>query len=109
MAFNSYAEVQAFFAQYVEEHSIDIDGSPHEAFWDFSYDDFVNGNVPNVLNAFGQKVKILQSGDSANSNIVNILKGSISGFRQMPANGPFMSEEQVGELAGWIDNNCPEK
>jgi len=106
---NSYADVQTFFDDFITANQINIDDSPHGPFWNtLSYDDFVNGDVPGVAG-----VKILVSGSSANSNLVKILKGSLTvggrTFRRMPGGGPFMSSDMIASLADWIDRGCPER
>ena len=104
---NSYPDVQNFFNAFVTANQIAIDDAPHGAFWnDLSYDQFVNGDVPNVPG-----VKILVSGNAADSNLIKILKGPLTvggqSFRRMPGGGPFMSDEMIATLADWIDRSCP--
>ena len=104
---NSYADVQTFFDDFISANNIDIDDAPHGAFWNtLSYDDFVNGDVPGVAG-----VKILISGNSADSNLVKILKGPLTvggqTFRRMPGGGPFMTSDMIASLADWIDRDCP--
>jgi hypothetical protein len=103
----SYKDVQDLFNNFIAANAIAIDDAPHGAFWnDLSYEQFVNGNVPNVAG-----VKILVSGKSADSNLIKILKGPLTvgsqQFRRMPGGGPFMSDEMIASLADWIDRNCP--
>lgn len=105
---NSYQDVQAFFNDFIAANQIDIDSSPHGAFWNtLTYDQFVNGNVPGVAGS----VRILVSGNSADSNLVKILKGplTVNGrtFRRMPGGGPFMTDDMIASLADWIDRGCP--
>jgi hypothetical protein len=105
---NSYQDVQSFFNDFIAANQIPIDDSPHLAFWDtLTYDEFVNGDVPNAAG-----VKILIVGNSADSNLVKILRGSLTvgtaSFRRMPGGGPFMSEDMIASLADWIDRGCPE-
>ncbi|KAA3631734.1 MAG: hypothetical protein DWQ02_15935 [Bacteroidetes bacterium] len=101
---NTYADVQAMFNDYVKLNGIGINGSPHKAFWNtLSYNDFINGNVPNV------GIKICTCGDSEKSAIVQILKGSYDGIGEMPFGGPYFPDEQVEKFAKWIDDGCPEK
>jgi hypothetical protein len=105
---NSYADVQLLFDEFIAANQIGIDDSPHGAFWTtLTYDQFINGDVPSV----GGQVKILVLGDSANSNLIKILQGSLTiggqSFRRMPGGGPFMSAEMIAILADWIDRSCP--
>jgi hypothetical protein len=115
-ALTSFAQVQAFFNDFISANNIQIQGAPHQDFWNnintndgftTAYDSFVSGNVPNVQDGLGNPVKILASGNSAASNIIMVLKGTLAGFARMPFGGPYMSSDQIGQLAGWIDNNCP--
>jgi hypothetical protein len=49
MALASFADVQKFFNAFIATNRIDIAGAQHGAFWNtITYDNFVNGNVPNV-------------------------------------------------------------
>src|SRR4051812_10055060 len=119
----SYADVQAFITQILTDNG-EISGvgnAPHGAFWNtLSYEDFVNGTVPNVTDQLGppndKLVPILVKGNSAQSNLILALRGQgllfdLNGgsIGQMPGNGPpFFTDEQVGQIAGWIDTGCPE-
>ena len=59
---------------------------------------------------------ILVKGDSAGSNLILALRGQgplfnpdDGPFGQMPADGPpFFTEEQIKEIADWIDAGAPE-
>ncbi|MFI0843230.1 hypothetical protein [Mesorhizobium sp. IMUNJ 23232] len=111
MAISSFDQLKAFIAQVMTDLGADAEFAPHEEFWsNLSYDEFINGNVPGIG---GQPVKILIVGDASQSQLIHSLKGegifAAGGrFRRMPAGGPFMSDEQIAEIAGWIDANCPE-
>jgi len=106
---NTFADVQKMFTQYVALNPVNISNSPHKRFWStLSYDQFITGDVPNVSG----KVKILNCGDSANSNLVKILSGRIKaggGIAEMPAGGPYFPEEQIKSFAKWVDAGCNEK
>ncbi len=104
---NSYKDVQAFFNDFVAANQVPIDDSPHGAFWNaLTHDQFVNSDVPNVAG-----VKILVCGNSADSNLIKILKGPLTvggqSFPRMPVGGPFMTAEMIATLADWIDRGCP--
>jgi hypothetical protein len=116
---NSFAAVQHFIDQVLtannEQSGVRV--SPHKAFWStLTYDQFVNGNVPGVADPnSGDPMPILVKGNSAQSNLILALQGvgPIFGpegaIGQMPANGPpFFSAEQIGAIAAWIDNGCPQ-
>lgn len=108
MALTTFSEVQAFFNDFIDANGVPIGIAPHGAFWqqvpgdvEASRDKFVNGNVPNV---FGGSRKILVKGNSAESDIIRILKGEPPfASRRMPPGGPYFSDAQIQELADWID------
>lgn len=107
---NSYADVQAMFNKFVSDHNtIHIGDAPHADFWNsLTYDQFVDGNVPGV----DGDVKILVKGDPDHSNIITILRGTLTlpsgdAFPRMPEGGPFMTTE-IDSLADWIKRNCPQ-
>ncbi len=104
---NTYADVQAMFASFVSTNGIDVSGAPHHDFWTIDYKSFVTGDVPGV-----NGVKILTKGNADQSNLVQILKGSITvngrRFPQMPVGGPFMSADMINALADWINRGCPQ-
>ena len=118
MALTSFADVQAFFNNFIAANNIDIGGAPHGAFWNTSYDNFVNGNVPNVLDPnTNLPIPILKKGDGAHSNIVYAISGAPgtlwdpnnpAGFGQMPAGGPYFSTAQIQDLSDWITAGCPQ-
>ena len=93
----------------------DVPNSPHKDFWNsLSYNDFITGNVPHVPNN-GQALRILVPGDSGSSALVQVLRGvgiadPVNGTQdRMPANGPpWFTDQQIQELADWIDNGCPQ-
>ncbi|MEP7342381.1 MAG: hypothetical protein ABI977_31935 [Acidobacteriota bacterium] len=116
MALTSFAQVQAFITQVLQQNQEagGVADSPHKAFWStLSYQDFVSGNVPYV----DPPMPILVKGDSKSSNIILALQGAIGtpfdpstgSIGQMPANGPpFFTADQIQEIADWIDAGCPE-
>lgn len=130
-ALKSWADVQNLLTQ----NAGSISSSPHGAFWQsLSYDDFVNGCVPDpnglsggppcVLNPnqtpppAGTPVQILIKGNSKESNIILALRGMTpfdqadnpdDPFPQMPAGGSTpWTNDQIDQLAAWIDAGCPE-
>jgi len=126
MPLNSYSEVQQFINQILSRNISeqtgapeirDVPNSPHGAFWDLTYDEFINGDVPNVHDPdTGASMKILVVGNSAASNLIRALRGTsgtafdpqTGGIGQMPANGPPMfTPSEIYELADWIDRCCP--
>ncbi|MBD9628014.1 hypothetical protein IB279_34240 [Ensifer sp. ENS06] len=109
MAIASYEEFQAFMSETMAALGANPEFAPHEVFWaSLTYDEFTQGNVPGI----GQAVRILIPGDAARSAFVHALRGeglfAGSPFRRMPAGGPFMTDDQIGEIAAWIDAGCPE-
>lgn len=124
-ALQSWQEVQAFLTKY----SGQVGSAPHQSFWTaLTYDQFVNGNVPDRSGQYGgppsitnppqpppppnPPVKILVKGSSKTSNIILALSGlppfDGSVFNQMPDGGPYLPQDQIDRLAAWIDNGCPQ-
>lgn len=117
-ALNSFADVQSFITQVLVQNGQQggLGFAPHKAFWNtLTYDQFVNGNVPNVPDPdTGNPIPILVQGNSAQSNLILALKGdgplfADAAFGRMPANGPpFFSDDDIASIAAWIDNGCPQ-
>ena len=121
MALTSYAQVQQFIDQVLTQNGEigGVPGSPHGSFWTtLSYDSFVNGNVPGVTDPdTGQPMPVMVKGNSGASNIIMALRGTPGSpfdptngsIGQMPANGPpFFTDDQIGQIAAWIDAGAPE-
>jgi hypothetical protein len=109
--FRNYADVQAGLTAFVNQAGVEIGGAPHGAFWqDMDYTQFTTGDIPDVP---GGPWKILVSSNSANSTIIQILKGigaAAQRFGQMPRPDPPYDPEQselITALAAWIDAGCP--
>ena len=108
--FNNYADVQAGLQAFVNQAGVNIDGASHGRFWQtMSYTDFITGDIPDVP---GGPWPILVVGQSANSNIIQILQGTGNAaqqFGQMPRPRPPYDPEQsvlITALAAWIDGGC---
>lgn len=117
MALTSFAQVQSFINQVLTANGEmgRVQNAPHKDFWNtLSYNDFTTGNVPNVLNN-GQPLRILIPGNSGASILIQALQGTgifdpNTGTQdRMPANGPpFFSDDQIKQIADWIDAGCPQ-
>lgn len=121
MALNNFKDVQAFITNVMEENKVEgapPPKSPHKAFWlSLTYEDFTTGNVPGVKDPVtGSPIPILTVGNAATSNLIQALRGEgplfdpkTGAFGRMPANTqPPFSPAQIDEIAGWIDNGCPQ-
>ena len=119
MPLTSFADVKQLFDDFSKNNNIDNADAPHHAFWDdLTYENFVNGNVPNVTDPNNNNpIPILKKGDGAHSNIIYALSGTQgtlwdpnnpAGFGQMPQGGPYFSSQQIQELSDWITAGCPE-
>jgi hypothetical protein len=116
MAITSFQGVRDFINKFLKDHSIDVSGAPHKDFWNtMKYDDFVNGSVPDIVDpGTGDpvNVKILVKGNAKESNLIKILQANltVSGvtFPRMPKGGAKMKPAEIAEIAGWIDNGCPQ-
>jgi hypothetical protein len=110
MALTNYAQVQAALNAFVAQAGVTPGQAPHGAFWNsLTYEQFVNGNVPGVpLGPW----KILEVGNAAGSNIIQILSGkgaAYDDFGQMPQPNPPYDPEQttlINELSDWINKGC---
>lgn len=118
MRINSYVQLQQYLTHILTanvssktgntEESDSENAAPHGAFWNtLSYNDFVTGDVPNI------GVPILVKSNSSASNLILALRGQApfdgSQFERMPADGPpYLTDEQIAPIAGWIDAGCPE-
>lgn len=114
---NSYSDVQTLLNDFVKQNNIPIQSSPHGRFWNGSYKQFVEGDVPGVTDPATHKpLKVLVVGNSKQSNVVMALRGTqgsifdpeTGSIGRMPPSGPFMSDEDINRLADWIDRRCPE-
>jgi hypothetical protein len=114
MALTSFAGLQQFLNNFVQNNNINIASAQHAAFWNnLSYSDFINGNVPGVQDPnTGNAVPILNKingrYDGPSSNLVTVLSGTNTSFPQMPQGGPYLSSDQVQEISDWISAQCPE-
>jgi hypothetical protein len=127
MAINSYAELQQYLTGILTANisesthnpeEKDAENAPHGTFWNnLTYDQFVNGDVPNVSDPnTGDPMPILVKGDAAGSNIIQALEGTpnspfdpnTGAFGQMPADGPpYLTAAQIQPISDWINAGCP--
>lgn len=114
----SYAQLGAYVNKILGDNAQLPVGGPHKPFWDtLSYDQFINGNVPNVKNPEnGLPLKILEVGNAGASNFIQALEGTpgslfdpnTGAFGQMPASGPpYFTAAQIAPIAAWINAGCP--
>jgi hypothetical protein len=105
---NNYKDLQDLLNSFVNANSLTPGGAPHGVFWEtLDYTGFTTGDVPNL------GVKILVIGDSANSAIIQALKGTLAGFPPMPAPSPPYNannpsqNDVISQISAWIDAKCP--
>jgi len=114
-----FKDVQDLITNTLKANNEPIGHAPHSNFWaTMTYQQFVTGNVPNVLDPTTQKpLPILVKGNSAKSNIIMALRGTqgtlfdpnTGAFGRMPANGPpYFTAAEINAIAGWIDAGCPQ-
>jgi hypothetical protein len=48
------------------------------------------------------------NGRSEETNLIRILRGPIGGYRRMPSGGPYLTKEEIEEIASWIDAGMPD-
>ena len=113
MALNSFAAVQKFLTEFVQNNGVDIGNAVHGEFWNTTYDGFTKGYVPNVQDPNTRnQVPILNKidgkYDGPSSNIVTLLAGTNASYPQMPKGGPYLPSDQIQEISDWISAQCPE-
>ncbi len=42
------------------------------------------------------------------TNLIKILRRNIGGYRRMPSRGPYIPDDQIDEIAKWIDSGVPD-
>ena len=92
-------------------------GSPHGDFWKKDYDAFLKYEF--ALQTVEGKVKLLEPGNSAGSNLVRALRGAPmlvrkpdgriqeEAFSVMPPKGAPMKAADLERVARWIDHGAP--
>ena len=105
---NNYKDLQNLLNSFVSVNNLSPGLAPHGVFWNsLTYDQFVTGNVPNI------GVPILVKGNAAESNLIQVLKGTSSDFPQMPQPSPPYDakspsqDDVISEISAWIDAGCP--
>ena len=48
------------------------------------------------------------NGRAEETNLLRILRGPIGGYRRMPTGGPYLSVDEIKEIAQWIDAGMPD-
>ena len=48
------------------------------------------------------------NGKARETNLIKILSRNVGGFRRMPSRGPYLSTEEINEIAAWIDDGMPD-
>jgi hypothetical protein len=48
------------------------------------------------------------NGKAEETNLIKILRRNLGGFRRMPSRGPYLSDEEIKEIADWIDAGMPD-
>ncbi len=48
------------------------------------------------------------TGRAGETNLIKILTRNVGGFRRMPSRGPYISPEEIAEIAEWIDAGMPD-
>jgi hypothetical protein len=126
MATIYFPTVKAYLDAIAAQANNDISNSPHQSFWDVSYNDFINGNIPHVL-CNGQPIPIVNKANPLQSSFYLIIT-SAAGFcgkRQMPGGGPFVTDagyqiqlaggtivtgQQIqDDISSWLTNGFPEQ
>jgi len=121
----TFADIQSYLEAIANKAVNDIGNSPHDRFWNVTYQEFINGVVPHTK-CNGQTIPLIDNADPKNSAFYVILidPNGWCNKREMPGGGPFITE--VGyqvTLAGgkvitglqiqedikfWLENGFPE-
>ncbi len=48
------------------------------------------------------------NGQAEDTNLIKILRGPIGAYRRMPSGGPYLSPDEIAEIAEWIDAGMPD-
>jgi hypothetical protein len=48
------------------------------------------------------------AGRAEETNLIKILRRNIGGYRRMPSRGPYIPDNEIDEIARWIDNGAPD-
>ncbi|MBM4327728.1 MAG: cytochrome c [Deltaproteobacteria bacterium] len=48
------------------------------------------------------------AGRAEETNLIKILRRNVGGFRRMPSRGPYLSDDEIKEIADWIDAGMPD-
>lgn len=97
-----YRQIQEMLSQAAGSLRPQHDGRGR--FWELPWIDFMNlgpihGNLP---------IAPPGPGRGANSALVQALRGSLPGIRQMPLGLTPLTDEQIQFVESWIDEGCPE-
>ncbi len=121
----TFADIQAYLEAITNKALNDIGNSPHDRFWNVTYNEFVNGNVPHT-NCNAQPIPHINHADPINSAFYLILidPNGWCNKREMPGGGPFITEPgyQVtlpggkvvtgtqiqDDIKFWLENGFPE-
>ena len=117
--------IQSYLDAVADNANLDVTGSPHKAFWNVPYTDFVSGVIPNVK-CKGNPIPIIDKQNPGSSPFYVILT-STTGFcniEQMPATGPYIVDPGYKvtladgtaltgvkiqqDIQEWLNNGFPE-
>ncbi len=48
------------------------------------------------------------NGQARETNLLKILTRNVGGFRRMPSRGPYIPDDEIQEIADWIDAGMPD-
>lgn len=48
------------------------------------------------------------NGRAEETNLIRILRGPIGGYRRMPSGGPYLTPDEINEIAEWINEGMPD-
>jgi hypothetical protein len=87
----TFVRLQSYLTAIASKANLDAANAGHGVFWNVSYQDFLNGNVPNKKCNL-QPVPIINQADKPSSAFNQILRAGWCGMPKMPKTGPFATD-----------------
>jgi len=120
----TYTQLQSYLNAIAAKANLDASNARHGVFWHRSYNDFVNGTVPNK-HCQGRPVPILDPVNRLDSAFYQILQATWCSMPQMPKTGPFVTDpgysvtladgtavsgaKLLQDIHDWLAAGAPEK
>lgn len=119
----SFTRLQEYLDAIAAKGNLDAANSGHRVFWNVSYNDFINGSIPNK-HCNSQPIPIIDQNNKVRSAFYQILRGGWCGMPQMPRTGPFATSDNYSvkltdgsvitgakilqDIKEWLESGAPE-